>query len=115
LLLSRPAAKRPELKACGSPRSTGGGRRATVRSMLFLAEFYLPVNAPLADIAQQARQAAAAMSVKGAQIRFVQAIFIAQDETCFALFEAPTAAVVSAAAATAGLEFDRITAAMAAW
>lgn len=83
--------------------------------MFFLAEFYLPASAPLAGIAQQARQGAAAASVEGAQIRFVHAIFVAQDETCFALFEARTAAAVSAAAAAAGLQFDRITAATAAW
>ena len=83
--------------------------------MFFLAEFYLPASTPLADIAQQAREGAAAVTADEAQIRFVQAIFVAPDETCFALFEAQTAAAVSAAAAAAGLVFDRMIAATAAW
>ncbi len=80
--------------------------------MFFLAEFYLPASASLADIAQQARQGAAAASADVAPVRFAGAIFVRSEETCFALFEAPTAAVVAAAAAVAGLEFDRIAAAL---
>jgi Protein of unknown function (DUF4242) len=83
--------------------------------MFFVAEFYLPAGTPLATIAQQAREGAAATSAESAQIRFVQVIFVAADETCFALFEARTAAAVFAAAAAAGLVFDRVSAATAAW
>jgi hypothetical protein len=89
--------------------------RATLRSMLFLAEFYLPAGAHLADIARQARAGAAAVSAAGTPIRFVQATFVASDETCFALFEAQTAAAVPAAAAPARLGLDRVAAATAAW
>jgi Protein of unknown function (DUF4242) len=79
--------------------------------MFFLAEFYLPASAALSGIAQRARMGAAAACAAGTQARFIQAVFVPAEETCFALFEAPSAAAVSAAGAAAGLEFDRITAA----
>jgi hypothetical protein len=77
--------------------------------MFFLAEFYLPASAALSDVAQQARTGAAAACAAGSQTRFIQAVFVPTEETCFALFEAPTAAAVSAAGSAAGLEFDRVT------
>lgn len=80
--------------------------------MFFLAEFYLPAGAAPADVVQRARAGAAATCAEGAQIRFVQAVFVPTEETCFALFEAPTAAAVSAAGTAAGLDFDRVTPAL---
>jgi hypothetical protein len=77
--------------------------------MFFLAEFYLPASADLSDVAQRARTGAAATCSAEAQVRFVQAVFVPTEETCFAVFEAPTAAAVSAAGSAAGLEFDRVT------
>jgi hypothetical protein len=76
--------------------------------MLFLAEFYLPAGAALSDIVQQVRMGAAAARADGAQARFIQVVFVPAEETCFALFEAATAAAVSAAGSAAGLGFDRI-------
>ena len=76
--------------------------------MFFLAEFYLPASAALADVVQRARAGAAAACAAGAPTRFVQAIFVPTEETCFALFQAPTAAAVSAAGSAAGLEFDHV-------
>ena len=80
--------------------------------MFFLAEFYLPAGGALADVAQRASAGAAAACTAGAPVRFVQAVFVPTEETCFALFEAPSAAAVSAAGSAAGLEFDRVTAAL---
>jgi hypothetical protein len=80
--------------------------------MFFLAEFYLPASAALADVAQRARAGAAATSTAGTRTRFVQMVFVPSDETCFALFEAPTAAAVSAAGSVSGLDFDRVTVAL---
>ncbi len=77
--------------------------------MVFLAEFYLPVGADLADVVHRARTGAAATCAAGAEVGFVQALFVPAEETCFAVFEAPTAAAVSAAGSAAGLEFDRVT------
>jgi hypothetical protein len=77
--------------------------------MFFLAEFYLPASAVLADVIQRAKAGAAATCAAGARIRFVHAVFVPTEETCFALFEAPTAAAVSAAGSAAGLDFDRVT------
>jgi Protein of unknown function (DUF4242) len=81
--------------------------------MYFLAEFYLRASASLPDIVAQAKAGAAAASAAGEPVRFVQAVFVPPDETCFALYEAAAAAAVSAAGSAAGLEFDRITAAVA--
>jgi hypothetical protein len=77
--------------------------------MFFLAEFYLPASTVLAGVVQRARAGAAAVRAAGAEIRFVQAVFVPTEETCFALFEAPTAAAVSAVGSAAGLDFDRVT------
>lgn len=76
--------------------------------MFYLAEFYLPASATLADVVQRARAGAAAAFAAGTVIRFVHAVFVPTEETCFALFEAPSAAAVSAAGSAAGLEFDHI-------
>jgi hypothetical protein len=81
--------------------------------MYFLAEFYLPASVSLPDIARRARTGAMAASAAGEQIRFIQAISVPPDETCFALFEALTVEAVYAAASAAELEFDRITQACA--
>ncbi len=80
--------------------------------MFFLAEFYLPASAALSEVAQLARMGAAAACVAGTPALFIQAVFVPAEETCFALFEAPTAAAVSAAGSAAGLEFDRVTVAL---
>ena len=76
--------------------------------MFFLAEFYLPASSALADVARRARAGAAAACTAGTPIRFVQAVFVPAEETCFALFETATAAAVSAAGSAAGLEFDHV-------
>jgi hypothetical protein len=76
--------------------------------MFFLAEFYLPASAILADVAGRAAMGAAAAASAGAPIRLVQAVFVPSDETCFALYEAGSEADVTAAGSLAGLEFDRV-------
>ena len=82
-------------------RACCGGRR--VACVLYLAEFYSP-SADLADLAGRARAAAA----RSADVRFVQAISVPEDESCFAIFEAASAEAVLAAGAGAGLAFDRV-------
>jgi len=52
----------------------------------------------------RARQAAAAMRDEGTQVRFLRSIFVPEDETCFFLFEAPSAEDVLVAAGRAALE-----------
>jgi hypothetical protein len=47
------------------------------------------------------------------RVRFLQAVFVAFDEICFALYEAESAADVDASGLFGGLEFDRIGSAQA--
>jgi hypothetical protein len=73
---------------------------------LFLAERYLTERATeqeLVSLIERDRAAAAAMSV-----RHVQAIYVPADETCFTLFEAPSADLVAAASDRFGLGFRRV-------
>ena len=76
--------------------------------MLYLAEFYLPEHTALAAVARRARAGAARAAGSGADIRFVQAIFIPTDESCFAVYSAGSDQDVTAAGNLAGLVFDRI-------
>jgi hypothetical protein len=82
--------------------------------MLYLAELYLPRGASLADVALRARAGAGAAGT-GPPVRFVQAIFVPLDESCFVLYQAESAAAVAAAGTRAGLTFDRVAAALATW
>lgn len=76
--------------------------------MLYLAEFYLPAGSALAGVASRARAGGDQAARGGAQVRFVRAIFVPQDESCFALYQAGSAQDVTAAGHLAGLVFDRI-------
>jgi hypothetical protein len=76
--------------------------------VLYLAEFYLPGGASLADVASRARAGAREAARTGTDVRFVRAIFVPRDENCFALYQASSAQAVTTAGALAGLVFDRI-------
>ena len=80
----------------------------------FLAETYAPRDAPGADARRAAEIAAAAgqASQPGAPVRFLGAIAVPEEETCFWLYQAPSAAVVRAAMTLARLRPQRITAAI---
>jgi hypothetical protein len=82
--------------------------------MRFLAEFYLPAQGTDLDgLATAFRSAAERPGIHdGRVVRFINAIYIPQDETCFVVFEAESAAAVAAAGELAGLTFDRIVQAM---
>jgi len=78
----------------------------------FLAETYAPrlAAAPCAgDVARAAEHA----SGHGAPAWFLGAITVAEEETCFWLYQAPSAAAVRAAMAAAGLHPERIMQAVA--
>ena len=59
-----------------------------------------------------ARAAAEALALDGADVRYVQSMFVPDDETFFCVYEAASADAVRAAAARAFLTFDRIAEAM---
>src|SRR5215467_7355952 len=77
----------------------------------FLAETYAPRDGPggaaprAGDLARAAGQA----SGPGAPVRFLGAIAVPGEETCFWLYQAPTADAVRAAMIAAGLRPERIT------
>ncbi len=76
----------------------------------FLAELYLPRlrAGELDDAAARARAAAAAMRRDGTPVRYVRSLFVPEDETCFFLFEAPSAEAVAEASRRAGIAVERV-------
>ncbi len=77
--------------------------------MRYLAEFYLPVGrVELGGLIRRARAAAEHRSCAGLAVRLLYAVHVPHDESCFAVYEAPSAEAVTAAGALAGIEFDRI-------
>jgi hypothetical protein len=65
--------------------------------------------ARLEEEARQARLAAAAIAANGVLVHYVRTTYLAEDETCFHLFEANSAEDVAEAARRAGLPSERIT------
>src|SRR5215471_3824892 len=87
----------------------------TVRRMPeFLAETYIPRLAAEPSAADLAR-AAAKVSGHGAPVCFLAAINVPAEETCFYLYQAPTAAAVRAAMSGARLHPERIDLAISIW
>jgi len=77
----------------------------------FLIEFYIARKdvAAVGNATQRARHAAEQLAGEGTPVRCLSSIFIAEEETCFLLYEAPSAGAVQAAAGRAGLPSDHIT------
>ena len=61
--------------------------------------------------AERAQRATAELTREGQPLRCVRSIFVPQDETCFVLYEAPSAVVVAEALRRAGLRHEHISAA----
>jgi Nickel responsive protein SCO4226-like len=81
----------------------------------FLVELYLSRADGLsvgAAASERARVAAEALTVEGALVRFVRAIFVPEDETCFFLYQAASAEIVREAARRAGLLAPRVSCAL---
>jgi hypothetical protein len=72
------------------------------RLVLYLAELYLPDP----DAADLLRRASVAAELPG--VRFVEAILVPSDESCFALFDASSSEQVYAAGRRAAIHFDRV-------
>jgi general stress protein YciG len=80
----------------------------------FLAEVYLAATSPggTAEAAARARAAAEEVARDGSLLRFLRIIFVPGDETCFVAYEAATSEAVAEAGRRAGLDFERIVAAV---
>ena len=78
----------------------------------FLAETYTPRGTAAPCVGDVARAAGHAGG-PGAPVWFLGAVAVPEEETCFWLYQAPTAAAVRAAMTAAGLRPERITQAVA--
>ena len=61
--------------------------------------------------AESAEQAGAELTREGRPVRCLRSIFVPEDETCFLLFDAPSADLVAEAVHRAGLRHEHISAA----
>ena len=68
----------------------------------YFVEIYAPGESDVADLAARARTAA------GDQVRYIRSVFVPEDETCFHLFEGPSADAIRALAGRARLEAARV-------
>ena len=77
--------------------------------MRYLAEFYLPDSGcDLAEVAGRAEAGARRAPGPAGAVRFLSAIYLAEDESCLAIYEAGSPDLVRAAGALAGLDFDHV-------
>jgi hypothetical protein len=77
----------------------------------FLLESYTPHHEPaaLAQLTDRARDAAQAATREGVEVRHVRSFLAPDDDTCFHIFEAPSAAAVARASELVNLDHERIT------
>ncbi len=80
-----------------------------------MAEFLVELYAPRSDAAtirrdaRRARRAARELTREGVPVRYLRAVFVPDDETCFYLYEAKSADAVQQAADRAALRIERVT------
>jgi Nickel responsive protein SCO4226-like len=74
----------------------------------FLLELYLPRSRGVEEVAALAQGAAAAATRGGSPVRYVRSMHLAEDETCFVVFEAPSREVLLEAAHRTGLTEARV-------
>jgi hypothetical protein len=76
----------------------------------YLVEVYVPRSAvgDVGEVADRARASAEQLSDEGTSVRYVRAIFVPEDETCFHVFKASTWDAVRAASERAAFPAHRI-------
>jgi Nickel responsive protein SCO4226-like len=76
----------------------------------FLVETYLPRQRGLEsqEAAGRARRVAEELTRAGTPVRYLRTLFVAEDETCFHVFEGASADVVAHVSRDAGIDFARI-------
>jgi hypothetical protein len=76
----------------------------------FLAELYLshPDSTELCAAAGRARTAADQLNSEGVRIRYLRALFLGEDETCFHLYDASTPEAVFEASRRAAIPVERV-------
>lgn len=81
----------------------------------FLVELYVARDgaAAVEHGSQLSRLASEELTREGTPVRFLRSIFVPEDETCFHLYEAPSADAVREVARRVGLPVERVTEAVA--
>lgn len=76
----------------------------------YVAEAYLSRSraGELAAVVDRVRAAAGEIAAQGTVVRYVRSTFVPEDETCFHVFEAGSADVVTDVSARAGIEQVRV-------
>ncbi len=76
----------------------------------YLAELYLPKAGTdeVRNAAERARTAAEALSRQGTEVRYIRALFLGADETCFHLYEADSSEAVFEASRRAAIPVERV-------
>ena len=98
----------------GLVTSPGGRRARGVSVTEFVVELYVArTDIGAAERGARARWAAAELSRLGTSVRYLNSIFVPEDETCFFLYEALSADAVRAAQGRAALPTERISTALA--
>ena len=76
----------------------------------YLAELYLSKaqSGGVRDTAERARTAAEELTRQGTPVRYLRALFLGADETCFHLYEAGSAEAVFEASRRAAIPVERV-------
>jgi hypothetical protein len=74
----------------------------------FLVEAYTPATIEVAELEARARSAASALAEAGADVHYVRAIFVPEDELCLYLVDANSVEVADVLIRRAGISPDRI-------
>jgi Nickel responsive protein SCO4226-like len=75
----------------------------------YLMEVYVSKVESAPRAAEDARRVADAAEPDAGELRYVRTLFVAEDETCFHVFEAPSREALVKAARRAGLPDPRVT------
>jgi hypothetical protein len=75
----------------------------------YLLELYVPGGQALEEAAARARSVGASGAGAEARVRYIRTMFVAEDETCFHVFEAVSRDALLEAARRSGLADARIT------
>jgi hypothetical protein len=74
----------------------------------YLVELYQPAGLAHGFATERAREAADQLTSEGTRVRHLLSIFVPSDETCFHLFEGPSAEAIGEVSRRAQLDHDRI-------
>jgi hypothetical protein len=75
----------------------------------YLLEVYVSKLDSVPRASEDARRVANAAAPEAGELRYVRTLFLAEDETCFHVFEAPSREALVQAAQRAGLREARVT------